>query len=116
MDLWLGLSYCDGKWNEVTVNKEGSVISATMNELREQALEPRVQQLQVNSPVYVGGIPPEIQSFYRELGLEQGKMTKNMFSKTGVMHQVDVLQLIVWIHECETRVFPPTPWDSTSYP
>lgn len=75
VDLWLGLSYCDGKWNEVTVNKEGSVISATMNELREQALDPRVQQLKVNSPVYVGGIPPEIHSFYRELGLEQGKMT-----------------------------------------
>ncbi|KAI1240568.1 hypothetical protein IHE44_0008996 [Lamprotornis superbus] len=72
VDLWLGLSYCDGKWNEVTVNKEGSVISATMNELREQVLEPRVQQLKVNSPVYVGGIPPGIQSFYRELGLEQG--------------------------------------------
>ncbi|NXH03082.1 USH2A protein, partial [Loxia leucoptera] len=72
VDLWLGLSYCDGKWNEVAVSKEGSVISATMNELREQALEPRVQQLKVNSPVYVGGIPPEIQSFYRELGLEQG--------------------------------------------
>ncbi|NXQ00096.1 USH2A protein, partial [Vidua macroura] len=72
VDLWLGLSYCDGKWNEVTLSKEGSVISATMNELREQALEPRVQQLKVNSPVYIGGIPPEIQSFYRELGLEQG--------------------------------------------
>ncbi|NXW74760.1 USH2A protein, partial [Hirundo rustica] len=72
VDLWLGLSYCDGKWNEVTVNKEGSVISATMNELREQAREPRVQQLKVNSPVYIGGIPPDIQSFYRELGLEQG--------------------------------------------
>ncbi|NXO10183.1 USH2A protein, partial [Oriolus oriolus] len=72
VDLWLGLSYCDGKWNEVTVSKEGSVISATMNGLREQALEPRAQQLKVNSPVYVGGIPPEIQSFYRELGLEQG--------------------------------------------
>lgn len=51
------------------------MISATMNELREQALEPHAQQLKVNSPVYVGGIPPEIQSFYRELGLEQGKMT-----------------------------------------
>lgn len=50
------------------------MISATMNELREQALEPRVQQLKVNSPVYVGGISPDIQSFYRELGLEQGKM------------------------------------------
>lgn len=74
VDLWLGLSYCDGKWNEVTVNKEGSVVSASMNELREQTLEPHVQQLKVNSPVYVGGIPPEIQNFYKELGLEQGKM------------------------------------------
>ncbi|PKU48925.1 usherin [Limosa lapponica baueri] len=72
VDLWLGLSYCDGKWNEVTVNKEGSVVSASMNELREQTLEPRVQQLKVNSPVYVGGIPPEIQKFYKELSLEQG--------------------------------------------
>ncbi|NXL36266.1 USH2A protein, partial [Glaucidium brasilianum] len=72
VDLWLGLSYCDGKWNKVTVNKEGSVVSASMNELREQTLEPRVQQLRVNSPVYVGGIPPEIQNFFKELGLEQG--------------------------------------------
>ncbi|KAJ7402273.1 hypothetical protein BTVI_87954 [Pitangus sulphuratus] len=72
VDLWLGLSYCDGKWNEVTVSKEGSVISTSMNELREQALEPRVQQLKVNSPVYIGGIPPEIQNFYKELGLAQG--------------------------------------------
>uniref|UniRef100_A0A663LW22 Usherin n=1 Tax=Athene cunicularia TaxID=194338 RepID=A0A663LW22_ATHCN len=72
VDLWLGLSYCDGKWNKVTVNKEGSVVSASMNELREQTLEPRVQQLKVNSPVYVGGIPPEIQNFFKELGLEQG--------------------------------------------
>lgn len=73
------------------------MISATMNELREQALEPRVQQLQVNSPVYVGGIPPEIQGFYRELGLEQGKMTQeeHKFSKTGVLPQVDILLLIV---------------------
>ncbi|GAB0187409.1 usherin [Grus japonensis] len=72
VDLWLGLSYCDGKWNKVTVNKEGSVVSASMNELSEQTLEPHLQQLKVNSPVYVGGIPPEIQNFYKELGLEQG--------------------------------------------
>ncbi|NXX21752.1 USH2A protein, partial [Podargus strigoides] len=72
VDLWLGLSYCDGKWNKVIVNKEGSVVSASMNGLREQTLEPRVQQLKVNSPIYVGGIPPEIQNFYKELGLEQG--------------------------------------------
>uniref|UniRef100_A0A8B9SU76 Usherin n=1 Tax=Anas platyrhynchos TaxID=8839 RepID=A0A8B9SU76_ANAPL len=72
VDLWLGLSYCDGKWKKVTVNKEGSVVSASMDELREQTLEPHVQQLKVNSPVYIGGIPPEIQSFYKELGPEQG--------------------------------------------
>ncbi|NXF98468.1 USH2A protein, partial [Eubucco bourcierii] len=72
VDLWLGLSYCDGKWNKVTVNKEGSTVSASMNELREQTLEPRIQQLKVNSPVYIGGIPSEIQKFYKELGLEQG--------------------------------------------
>ncbi|KAM9016840.1 usherin [Ara ararauna] len=72
VDLWLGLSYCDGKWNKVTVNKEGSVVSASVNELREQMLEPGVQELNVNSPVYVGGIPPEIQNFYKELALEQG--------------------------------------------
>lgn len=75
VDLWLGLSYCDGKWKKVTVNKEGSVVSASMDELREQTLEPHVQQLKVNSPVYIGGIPPEIQSFYKELGPEQGKVT-----------------------------------------
>uniref|UniRef100_A0A8B9DBN8 Usherin n=1 Tax=Anser cygnoides TaxID=8845 RepID=A0A8B9DBN8_ANSCY len=72
VDLWLGLSYCDGKWKKVTVNKEGSVVSASMDELREQMLEPHVQQLKVNSPIYIGGIPPEIQSFYKELGPEQG--------------------------------------------
>uniref|UniRef100_A0A8C6NEI0 Usherin n=1 Tax=Melopsittacus undulatus TaxID=13146 RepID=A0A8C6NEI0_MELUD len=72
VDLWLGLSYCDGKWNKVTVNKEGSVVSASVNELREKMLEPHVQELNVNSPVYVGGIPPEIQNFYKELALEQG--------------------------------------------
>lgn len=78
VDLWLGLSYCDGKWNKVTVNKEGSVVSASVNELREQMLEPHVQELNVNSPVYVGGIPPEIQNFYKELALEQGKILRRM--------------------------------------
>lgn len=94
MDLWLGLSYCDGKWNKVTVNKEGSIVSASMNELREQMLEPRVQHLNVNSPIYIGGIPSEIQNFYKELGLEQGKVTPRrgyVFQKTGVMHKVDTV-------------------------
>lgn len=81
MDLWLGLSYCDGKWNKVTVNKEGSTVSASMNELREQTLEPHIQQLKINSPVYIGGMPSEIQKFYKELGLEQGKITQGKIAQ-----------------------------------
>ncbi|XP_065600248.1 usherin [Cyrtonyx montezumae] len=72
VDLWLGLSYCDGNWKKVTVNKEGSVVSASVNELREQTLEPGIQQLKVNSPVYIGGVPSEIQNIYKDLGSEQG--------------------------------------------
>ncbi|NXJ09515.1 USH2A protein, partial [Odontophorus gujanensis] len=72
VDLWLGLSYCDGNWKKVTVNKEGSVVSASVNELREQTLEPSIQQLKVNSPVYIGGVPSEIQNIYKDLGSEQG--------------------------------------------
>lgn len=35
VDLWPGLSYCDGKWNKVIIKKNDSVISASMNELME---------------------------------------------------------------------------------
>ncbi|XP_004700202.1 usherin [Echinops telfairi] len=72
VDLWLGLDYCDGKWNEVVMKKEGSVISASMNGLTEYVSESRAQPLTVNSPVYVGGIPQELHSTYEHLSLEQG--------------------------------------------
>nr|XP_031294235.1 usherin [Camelus dromedarius]XP_031294237.1 usherin [Camelus dromedarius] len=70
--LWLGLSYCDGKWNKVMIKRKGSVISASMNELMEHVLEPRALPLMVNSPVYVGGTPQELQDFYQHLHLEEG--------------------------------------------
>ncbi|XP_056671906.1 usherin-like isoform X2 [Monodelphis domestica] len=72
VDLWLGLSYCDGKWNKVTVKKAGSVISASLNELMEHVSESSAQPLMVNSPFYVGGIPPLLRDTYKELSLEQG--------------------------------------------
>uniref|UniRef100_A0A8D0L665 Usherin n=1 Tax=Sphenodon punctatus TaxID=8508 RepID=A0A8D0L665_SPHPU len=72
VDLWLGLSYCDGSWKRVTVKREGSKILASVNELTEHVLEPRAHQLKVNSPVYIGGIPPDVQNFYKDLRLEQG--------------------------------------------
>ncbi|XP_004439711.1 PREDICTED: usherin [Ceratotherium simum simum] len=72
VDLWLGLSYCDGKWNKVIVKKEGSFISASVNELMEHVSESKAQPLTVNSPVYVGGTPQELQDSYKHLSLEQG--------------------------------------------
>ncbi|KAJ6666895.1 hypothetical protein lerEdw1_018897 [Lerista edwardsae] len=72
VNLWLGLSYCDGKWNTVILKKEGLVVSASVNELTKQVVQPGLDQLNVNSPVYIGGIPEEIQNTFEELGLEQG--------------------------------------------
>ncbi|XP_058131204.1 usherin [Dasypus novemcinctus] len=72
VDLWLGLSYCDGEWNKVVIQKEGSLLSASMNELIERASESGAQSLTVNSPVYIGGIPQQVQNSYKHLSLEQG--------------------------------------------
>nr|XP_019599683.1 PREDICTED: usherin isoform X2 [Rhinolophus sinicus] len=72
VDLWLGLSYCDGTWNTVIVKKEGPTITASMNGLMERVSQSRAQPLVVDSPVYVGGAPPELQDMYGHLSLEQG--------------------------------------------
>ncbi|XP_053139313.1 usherin [Hemicordylus capensis] len=72
VNLWLGFSYCDGKWNKVILKKEGSVVSASVNDWTEHVVQPGLEQLTVNSPVYIGGIPEEVQNAFQELGLEQG--------------------------------------------
>lgn len=74
VDLWLGLSYCDGKWNKVIIKKKGSILTASMNELRERASQSRAQPLMVNSLVYVGGTPQELHDSFKYLSLEQGKV------------------------------------------
>lgn len=74
VDLWLGLSYCDGRWNTMTVRKESAMVSASLNELMERVSQPRAQPLAVNSPVYLGGVPPELQDSHTHLGLEPGKL------------------------------------------
>ncbi|ETE69980.1 hypothetical protein L345_04214, partial [Ophiophagus hannah] len=43
-----------------------------MNEWTDHVMEPDLKQLFVNSPVYLGGTPVEIQETFKELGLEQG--------------------------------------------
>lgn len=73
VDLRLGLAYCDGKWNTVSIKKEGSMVSVGVNELTKSTSQAEGQALLVNSPVYLGGIPQELQDSYRHLTLEQGK-------------------------------------------
>ncbi|KAM5206303.1 usherin isoform 2-T2 [Hipposideros larvatus] len=93
VDLWLGLSYCDGSWNTVIVRKEGSVIAASMNGLTERVSEPRAQPLVVNSPVYVGGAPPELQGMFGHLSLEQGFggcMKDVAFARGAAVHLASV--------------------------
>ncbi|RXN00888.1 Usherin [Acipenser ruthenus] len=71
VDLWLGLSYCEGSWNRVTLRKQGSVATASMNKLTEQVSGTVAEKLNINSPIYLGGIPAETQSSFRGLGLQQ---------------------------------------------
>ncbi|GAB1285872.1 Usherin [Apodemus speciosus] len=72
VDLRLGPVYCDGKWNRVSVKKEGSVVSVGVNELTQSTSQAGGQPLLGNSAVYMGGIPPELQDSYRHLTLEPG--------------------------------------------
>ncbi|XP_052056319.1 usherin [Apodemus sylvaticus] len=72
VDLRLGLAYCDGKWNTVSIKKEGPVLSVGVNELTKSASRAGGQPLLVDSPVYLGGIPRELQDSYRHLTLEPG--------------------------------------------
>ncbi|XP_052593935.1 usherin [Peromyscus californicus insignis] len=72
VDLWLGPAYGDGNWNTVIIKKEGSLVSLSVNQLMERTSQAGAQTLQVNSPVYLGGIPQELQDSYSHLTLEQG--------------------------------------------
>ncbi|MGH0120773.1 UNVERIFIED_CONTAM: hypothetical protein FKN15_027139 [Acipenser sinensis] len=83
VDLWLGLSYCEGSWNRVTLRKQGSVATASMNKLTEQVSGTVAEKLNINSPIYLGGIPAEMQSSFRGLGLQQGFLELHSFVFSG---------------------------------
>ncbi|XP_039192169.1 usherin isoform X7 [Crotalus tigris] len=93
VNLWLGLSYCDGNWNKIILSKRGSVASAKMNEWTDHVMEPDLEQLFVNSPVYLGGTPVEVQGTFKELGLEQGFggcMKDVKFTRSAVVNLASV--------------------------
>uniref|UniRef100_A0A8C7Q6N4 Usher syndrome 2A (autosomal recessive, mild) n=1 Tax=Oncorhynchus mykiss TaxID=8022 RepID=A0A8C7Q6N4_ONCMY len=60
LSMWAGLSYCDGGWNQLSLVKQGDVISASMNDWSEQLRGVAGGELGVDSPLYLGGVPPEL--------------------------------------------------------
>ncbi|EGV92554.1 Usherin [Cricetulus griseus] len=102
VDLWLGLAYCDGSWNTVIIKKEGSMVSVAVNELMEHSSQAGAQTLQVNSPVYVGGIPQELQDSYSHLTLEKGFrgcMKEVAFTRGTVVNLASVSSRAVRVHQ-----------------
>ncbi|XP_049320201.1 usherin isoform X1 [Astyanax mexicanus] len=59
--VWVGLSYCDGGWNSATMLKRGSVAGAGLNEALEQQRSRRGGPLTISSPLYLGGVPADLQ-------------------------------------------------------
>nr|XP_014268858.2 usherin [Maylandia zebra] len=61
LSMWVGLSYCDGDWKQLSLAKRGSLISAAVNDWAEEARGMGgAVTLRVDSPLYLGGVPPEL--------------------------------------------------------
>uniref|UniRef100_A0AAY4ADY9 Usher syndrome type IIa protein homolog n=1 Tax=Denticeps clupeoides TaxID=299321 RepID=A0AAY4ADY9_9TELE len=60
VSLWVGLSYCDGGWNSLTLQKRGALASAELNEAFEEERSATRGILKVTSPLYLGGVPPDL--------------------------------------------------------
>ncbi|XP_041418335.1 usherin [Xenopus laevis] len=74
LNLWAGLSYCDGRWNKVYIKKENTLFLVELNNLIDKVDEPdNIQiEIQVSSAVYIGGVPEHVQNSFPDLDLHQG--------------------------------------------
>lgn len=61
LSMWVGLSYCDGDWKQLSLAKRGLLISAAVNDWAEETLGVGgAMRLRVDSPLYLGGVPMEL--------------------------------------------------------
>ncbi|CAL8379075.1 unnamed protein product [Arctogadus glacialis] len=61
LSMWVGLSYCDGEWNQLSLAKRASVISAAVNDWEERLTGAGGDAgLSVDSSVYLGGVPTDL--------------------------------------------------------
>ncbi|KAM5165253.1 usherin [Mantella aurantiaca] len=72
VNLWAGLSYCDGRWNTVHLKREGSVFSVQLNALVERVIDSAAPQIEGISSVYIGGVPETVWSLFPELHPQRG--------------------------------------------
>uniref|UniRef100_A0AAV2LNE7 Usherin n=1 Tax=Knipowitschia caucasica TaxID=637954 RepID=A0AAV2LNE7_KNICA len=62
--MWAGLGYCDGEWKEFSVTKEGSLLSAIVDDWEDMTRgEVQTIHLRVDSPLYLGGVPSELNHY-----------------------------------------------------
>ncbi|CAH2254292.1 usherin [Pelobates cultripes] len=73
LDLWAGLSYCDGSWNSVYFRKEGTLFLVQLNNLVERFTQPILHTgTSVISALYIGGVPEDVHRIFSDLNLQQG--------------------------------------------
>lgn len=61
LNMWVGLSYCDGGWKKLSVAKRGLLISAGVDDWAEEVRGVgEVPRLSVDSALYLGGVPVEL--------------------------------------------------------
>lgn len=61
LSMWVGLSYCDGDWKQLSLAKRSSLISAEVNDWAEETRGVGgAARLRVDSPLYLGGVPAEL--------------------------------------------------------
>nr|XP_046239587.1 usherin [Scatophagus argus] len=61
LSMWVGLSYCDGDWKQLSLAKRGSLVSAAVDDWAEETRGVgEAVRLRVDSPLYLGGVPTEL--------------------------------------------------------
>ncbi|XP_072265966.1 usherin isoform X2 [Pyxicephalus adspersus] len=72
VNLWAGLSFCDGRWNTLYLKREGSVFSVQLNALVERIIDSAASEISAISAVYLGGVPETVWTLFPELQTQQG--------------------------------------------
>nr|XP_057944950.1 usherin isoform X3 [Doryrhamphus excisus] len=61
LSMWVGLSYCDGDWKQLSLAKRVSLISAAVDDWAEEMRGAGAAGgLHVDSPLYLGGVPTQL--------------------------------------------------------